>query len=362
MINLDNIVNNASKEIRKGNLVIFPTETVYGIGADSTNPKAVNKIFKAKNRPADNPLIVHIGSKSQLNDFVIGVGEIEQRLIEHFWPGALTILFKRNKKAVPDIITAGSDFVGVRIPSNEIAIRLIQEAGVPIAAPSANISGRVSPTSFDLLDSELIKKVGAVIDGGECKKGLESTVLKVINNKKIKILRPGAISLEDIQDFTSTFDSSIRVEYSLSHESIRLSKTPKDLIKAKNSSKNKIFSPGTKYKHYSPSTRLKLFKIEESNYLETIKKIVEQNSRVAVLGKSELKVELEAFFGELMNTGDLLFLDLGSETNLDEIAKNLYAKLIELDKSGVDIGLIHLFNDKGLGFTINDRIIRATMK
>ena len=181
-------LKNVANLIKNGEIVVFPTETVYGIGANALNPEAVFKIFDAKERPSDNPLIVHIANKEDIYKVAETPNKIEQKLIDAFMPGPITIILKK-KSIIPDIVSAGLNTVGIRMPSNKIAHKIIKTAGVPIAAPSANISGRPSGTRIQDIREELEKKVSVIIDGGISEYGLESTVVKVENEVPI-ILRP----------------------------------------------------------------------------------------------------------------------------------------------------------------------------
>ena len=187
-----------AEAIKEGKLVIFPTETVYGIGANAIDEEAVKNIYIAKGRASDNPLIAHISDIKMLDDLVLEVGEIERKLIKNFWPGPLTIVFKK-KPIVPDIITGGLDTVAVRMPSNEIAHKLIEYSNCPIAAPSANISGKPSGTQIEDIIEELDGKVEYIIDNGKVDIGVESTVIRVVDNV-VHILRPGKITPEDIEE------------------------------------------------------------------------------------------------------------------------------------------------------------------
>lgn len=187
-----------AEAIREGKLVIFPTETVYGIGANVIDEEAVRNIYIAKGRASDNPLIAHISDIKMLDDLVLEVGEIERKLIKNFWPGPLTIVFNK-KPIVPDIITGGLDTVAVRMPSNEIAHKLIEYSNCPIAAPSANISGKPSGTQIEDIIEELDGKVEYIIDNGKVDIGVESTVIRVVDNV-VHILRPGKITPEDIEE------------------------------------------------------------------------------------------------------------------------------------------------------------------
>ena len=189
-------IKQASEAIKQGKLVLFPTETVYGIGADALNEEAVKKIYEAKGRASDNPLIAHISNLEMLKKLVKEVGRIEEKLIDAFWPGPLTIIFNKTD-LVPYIITAGLETVAIRMPSNQIARKLIEYSKTPIAAPSANISGKPSGTLVEDILQELDGKVEYIIDGGKVDIGLESTVVRVIENK-VHILRPGKITKEQI--------------------------------------------------------------------------------------------------------------------------------------------------------------------
>ena len=247
-------IEEAAMSIKEGNIVLFPTETVYGIGANALDENAVNKIFKAKGRASDNPLIVHICNIEMLEDLVKKVSKIEQKLMDNFWPGPLTIIFDR-KKCVPNVVTAGLDTVGIRMPSNEIARKLIEFSGVPIAAPSANISGKPSGTKIEDIIDELDGKVDYILDSGMVDIGVESTVVRVIDNQ-VHILRPGKITVEDIQKLgiQVVIEKQIMEEYS-----------PKE----------KVMSPGMKYRHYAPNTKCVLvYSEKEENLINKIKELM----------------------------------------------------------------------------------------
>ena len=196
-------IEEAANEIKKGNIVLFPTETVYGIGANALDEKAVKKIFVAKGRAGDNPLIVHVSSIEMVENIVKEISPLEKKLIENFWPGPLTIIFDRkSSKIIPNIVTANLDTVGIRMPSNKIAKALIEKANVPIAAPSANISGKPSGTKVEDIIDELENKVSYILDGGFVDIGLESTVVRV-NKDEINILRPGKITKSQLEKMRS---------------------------------------------------------------------------------------------------------------------------------------------------------------
>lgn len=229
------LIDFAANVIREGGLVAFPTETVYGIGANSFNEEAVKKIFIAKGRPQDNPLIVHIAELEQIYDLVEDVPQKAKTLMKKFWPGPLTLIFKKSEK-VPYVNTAGMDTVAIRMPSNPIAHLLIKRAEVPISAPSANVSGKPSPTDASHVIEDLYGKVDVIIDGGKCDVGVESTVLDLTEKVPV-ILRPGAVTLEMLKEVIG----NVEVDPSLL-------KKPKEDLKPK--------SPGMKYKHYSPNAEV----------------------------------------------------------------------------------------------------------
>ena len=252
-----------AEAIKQGNLVLFPTETVYGIGANALNEEAVKKIYIAKGRASDNPLIAHISNIKMLEELVVEVGEIEEKLIEAFWPGPLTIVFKK-RKIVPDIITGGLDTVAVRMPSNNIARKLIEYSNCPIAAPSANISGRPSGTLVEDIVEELDGKVEYMIDGGKVDIGVESTVVRVIDGV-VHILRPGKVTPEAIEKIGIPvyIEKQILGEYKEGE---------------------KVLSPGVKYKHYAPNTKCVLVYSEDNENM--VKKIQELS-----INKKDVKVK-----------------------------------------------------------------------
>ena len=322
-----NKIKEASLEIQNGNLVLFPTETVYGIGANALDENAVNKIFKAKGRAGDNPLIVHISDINMLNDLVEKVNEIEKKLIDNFWPGPLTIIFNK-KECVPYNVTAGLETVGVRFPSNKIAQKLIEFSNLPIAAPSANISGKPSGTKIEDIIEELDGKVNYILDAGITDIGVESTVVRVIDGD-VHILRPGKITKEDIEKL----GIKVKVEKQVMQEYKK---------------EDKVMSPGMKYRHYAPSTKcLLIYSENEDKLIERINKEIELEKNVLVLGKTS---NLDKY-----NTKNKL--DMGE--SLEEISKNIFTLLRKVDKYKVDLVIIEGVESKGLGLAIMNRLIRA---
>ena len=324
---IDNEVLKAPAEaIKQGKLVVFPTETVYGIGADALNEQAVKQIYIAKGRASDNPLIAHISNLEMLKKLVVEVGKIEQKLIDKFWPGPLTIVFKK-KSIVPDIITGGLDTVAIRMPSNEIAHKLIELSGCPIAAPSANISGKPSGTIIEDIIEELDGKVEYVIDGGKVDIGVESTVIRVVDNV-VHILRPGKVTPEEIQ--------KMGIEVYIEKQ-----------ILGEYKEGEKVMSPGIKYKHYAPATECVLVYSKDNNKMVDKIKELSQNKNTVVLCKTQ---NLDKY--DVQNK-----LDMGK--NLEEISQNIFTLLRKADKYNADIILIEGVEKEGLGLAIMNRLIRA---
>lgn len=318
--------------LKNGEIVVFPTETVYGIGGNALDKNAVKKIFEAKGRPSDNPLIVHIADKKVINEIAREITEIEQRLIDKFMPGPFTLILKKTEK-VPEIVSGGLDTVAIRMPENEIARKIIAGSGVPIAAPSANISGKPSGTLIEDIQKELEDKVAAIVDGGNSQIGLESTVVKVIGEVPY-ILRPGKITPEDIRNLAGNVEFGNGIFEPVSED-------------------EKVESPGVKHKHYAPATPAKLLYSENDQHLTNeINKIIEEHcGNVVVIGFEEhqekIKVELEKF------------ISLGSKNNLEEIAKNTYAALRKADKLGQEIIVIEGVKKEGLGIAVMNRLLRS---
>lgn len=324
--NVDKI-KEAAEEIERGNIVLFPTETVYGIGANALDEKAVNKIFEAKGRASDNPLIVHICNIDMLNDLVKSVGEVEEKLIRNFWPGPLTIIFNK-KECIPNNVTAGLKTVGIRYPSNKIAQKLIEFSKKPIAAPSANISGKPSGTKIEDIINELDGRVEYILDAGMTDIGVESTVVRVIDNK-VHILRPGKITKEDIE----SLGIKVLIEKQIMEEC-----KPEE----------KVMSPGMKYRHYAPNTKCLLIYSENTERLiDKINEEIELEKNVLVMGRSS---NLSKY-----NTKNKL--DMGD--SLEEISKNIFTLLRKVDKYDVDLVIIEGVKKEGLGLAIMNRLIRA---
>lgn len=312
-----------SECLESGGLVIFPTETVYGLGAIATNKKSVDNIFIAKGRANDNPLIVHLDSKDEIEKYAIIENDIERKLIDAFMPGPFTIILKK-KDIIPMNVSANLDTVGIRIPANNIANKILSYYHIPVAAPSANISGKPSGTTVEDIIDEFNNKVDYIIDGGNTDIGLESTVVKVIDNIPI-ILRPGFITKEDILN------------------TIGIVKVSDNLFKKVIT--GPVESPGMKYRHYAPNSECKLIYIKDEK--ERITYFKENTSSDTVIIGSSI----------LSNIPCKHFLNYGD--TLPEISHNIFKLLREADTYKPSLILIEGVSKEGLGLAIMNRLIRS---
>lgn len=303
-------IDQAAQFIKDGGLVGMPTETVYGLAANALNEKAVARIFEVKQRPSFDPLIVHVSSLSMLDNVASDLGDSAKRLLEHFWPGPLTLILKK-KPVVPDLVTSGLDTVGVRMPNHPMALRFIEAAGLPIAAPSANPFGYISPTRPSHVDKQLGSQVDYILDGGKCEIGLESTILEV-SGEIIKVLRLGGLNPELLEPFC------------------------KELILSPHSDSNPL-APGMLSSHYSPRKKLIIGSIDE---------LIQEFPQASILSFSKVYDQRENFV--LSKTQDLI-----------EAARNLFHFLRVLDEGTSEIIISEFVPDVGLGKAINDRLKRA---
>ena len=325
------IMQQAAALINKGEVVSFPTETVYGLGADGLNPTAVAKIFAAKGRPNDNPLILHIARKEDIGQLTTGLNANAQKLIEHFWPGPLTLVV--NKSAVvPDAVSAGLDTVAVRFPSNRFAQDFIRACGCPIAAPSANISGRPSPTNAQDVLEDMQGKIAAILDGGSCGIGLESTVVDTTEPVPT-ILRPGGITYEMLTEVMG----AVEIDPALAGD------------------KNfKPKPPGMKYRHYAPKAPVYLFEGEARSELpRIIRQAVAAGKTVGVLCGRVLEREL----AELMEQQRLQLSCWGDSR--EQLAADLFYLLRDFDRTQPDLILAEGVDEDGIGLAIMNRLRKA---
>lgn len=310
--------------IRNGGLVAFPTETVYGLGADALNEDAVKKIFAAKGRPGDNPLIVHFADVEDISE-VCFVTDAAKLLFENFSPGPLTVILKK-KECVGNAVTAGLDTVAVRIPSNNTARAFIKAAKRPIAAPSANISGKPSPTTFKDVNEDMQGRIDAIIDGCDCEVGVESTVIDMTGERPV-ILRPGGITLGDIK---KVIPEALVDKHVL--EMVSAKETPK--------------CPGMKYKHYAPNAEVYVVEGEKEARIKKVKELIAENKDKCV-GVFSLGYEYE--------TDVVLY---AGEDNR-EYAKRLFRALREFDRMGADIVFAEFTDDEGYGLAVKNRLYKS---
>ena len=323
----------AGKVIRSGRLVAFPTETVYGLGGNALDEKAAKKIYQAKGRPSDNPLIVHIADISALEELAKDIPETAVKLAKNFWPGPLTIILKKSD-IVPKSTTGGLDSIAIRMPNHPIALGLIKQANCYIAAPSANTSGRPSPTLAKHVEEDLAGKIDYIIDGGAVSVGLESTIVDLTGDV-VMILRPGVITKEDLEKVVGN------VEY----DPAMIQKKSAENIVAK--------APGMKYKHYAPKGKLTIVKGNMENVVKMIneqsKQKVQEGYQAGVIATEETKDKYKSGCVK----------SIGSRNEEKTIASNLYKVLREFDEQKIDYIYSESFEQGDLGQAIMNRLLKA---
>lgn len=322
-------IASAAKILQDGGLVAFPTETVYGLGANALDEKAVAGIFTAKGRPAADPLIVHLASLEQLPRVARTVSETARTLATAFWPGPLTLLLPKQP-AVPGLVTSGLDTVAVRVPNHPVALELIRAAGQPIAAPSANLFGHTSPTTAQHVWQDLQGRIDLILDGGAAAIGMESTVLD-LSTPQARILRPGGITREMLEAVLG----------------------PVTVLEQKRKAEKGLPAPGLLEKHYAPRAEMVLFTGEKAG--EALNAYLAKNRLVRKVGV--LAADDEA--GALEQAGAVVYR-LGGD--LSSIARAIYAGMRWLDGQGVDLILCREYGERGLGLAIRDRLTRAAGK
>lgn len=319
-------LDKAAVYLRSGDVVAFPTETVYGLGADATSSQAVQGIFEAKGRPSDNPLIVHIGQLTQLDQLTPRVPQKAQQLMDKFWPGPLTIILEAYTDKIAPEVTAGLSTVGIRMPNHPLALDLIRRAGCPIAAPSANTSGKPSPTTPQHVMNDLDGKIKAIVDGGETEVGLESTVIDVTNDKYPVILRPGSISQQAIEDCIGSVETSTKLEKSSG---------PK--------------SPGMKYRHYSPKQPVKII---YDDWDRQISKLLKNKEKIGILANDDVLRQFDSKVSAVYS--------LGSSKNVHQASKWLYSGLRAFDQMDVTVILVEAHDEEGMGIAYMNRLKKAS--
>ena len=323
------ILEEAGETIRRGGLVVFPTETVYGLGGDATSADSARAIYAAKGRPADNPLIIHIAKPEEATQF-LRTNPVFDRLAARFMPGPLTVILP-SLPSIPPEVRAGLDTVAVRCPSHPVANALIRAAGVPIAAPSANLSGKPSPTSAEDVRDDMDGRVDMILDGGECAVGLESTIVKVEDDGSLLLLRPGAVTLADLALVCD-----------------RVTVAP--AVTAKLAEGEKVLSPGMKYRHYAPEAPVTLL---GGNFDEMLAYLQTRDGKIAVIAYNEdIPVLRQALPGRDVYA-------FGAREDLTRQAHLLFHLLRDMDKKHYDAIYAPVPPKEGMGLALYNRMIRA---
>ena len=323
----------AANVISNGGIVAFPTETVYGLGADALNPKAVAKIFAAKKRPPDNPIIVHISDKEDVYKLAKTVPSSAEKLMSRFWPGPLTLVLKRSN-LVPDITVVGLDTIAIRMPRNKIAIALIKESNTPIAAPSANLAGKPSPTEAQHVINDLAGKIDVVLDGGPAKIGVESTVVDMTVSTP-EVLRAGGTPYEKLKEVLGEVKLHPTV---VANKKVRVSMAR---------------SPGMNYRHYAPEAEMVVVEGESEKVVEKVQELAAwyrtEGKKVGILTTDESQSYCKA---------DVV-KPLGSRDDLTTIARNLFRLLREFDEEKVDVIIAEGITTRDLGLAVMNRLRKA---
>ena len=314
-------INTAAEILKNGGVVAIPTETVYGLAANAYDEKAIKAVFKAKGRPQDNPLIVHISDMEMLNEVAEDIPKTAFLCAEKFWPGPLTMVLKRSDK-ISDCVSAGLSTVAVRMPSEQTAHKIIEKSRLPLAAPSANVSGKPSPTTYTLVINDLYGKIDAVVMGAECTVGVESTVITLAGEHPV-LLRPGAVTMEQLKEILPdiTVDNAVLSEL-----------TPGQ----------KAASPGMKYKHYAPQTET--FLVEGENFADFVNE--KQNALAVCFAEESEQIKIPKIV-------------YGERKNPETFANKLFGVLREVDKTGVKTVFVHAPEKSGVGLAVYNRLIRA---
>lgn len=322
------MLREAAALIKAGEAVAFPTETVYGLGADGLNGAAVRKIFEAKGRPNDNPLILHIADKNDILKLTTGLTGQAKILIDKFWPGPLTVIVAKSS-IVPDEVSAGLDTVAVRMPSHPVAAELIRLAGVPVAAPSANLSGKPSPTDAETVLADMQGKIAGIIDGGSCSVGVESTIVDTTGEVPV-ILRPGGITREQLEEVLG----KVELDPALAGA---------ETLKPR--------APGMKYRHYAPKARM--YVVEDAAALKLLPQLAREAAGIAPAAVICAKDVAES----MQRAHNLHILNWGSGKT--ELAVKLYRLLRRCDKLGVEIIFSEGVSEDGIGLAVMNRMLKA---
>ncbi|NLP45855.1 MAG: threonylcarbamoyl-AMP synthase [Epulopiscium sp.] len=331
-----NVIQQAGDILASGGIVAFPTETVYGLGANALDSKAIQKIFQAKGRPSDNPLIVHISKQEDLFPLVSEVPTVAIPLMKHFWPGPLTLIFPKSS-LIPKEITGGLSTVGIRYPIHPIARAIIQAAKVPIAAPSANLSGKPSPTKAEHVIHDLDGRVNMIVDGGNSIVGLESTVLD-ITGKTPMILRPGGIT----KDMLESVIGPVLLDPTLDDgREIKKGTVPK--------------APGMKYKHYAPKAQIEIMVGEIETVVKNIQKRIQENKnhkKIGIMATDQTKNKYK--------DSDIVVISVGDRNKPETIASHLFDVLRQFDDMDMDIIYAEGIPEVQMGMAIMNRLVKAS--
>lgn len=316
-----------SSIIKNGGLVAIPTETVYGLAADGLNSEALRKIFIAKKRPMDNPLILHISYFYQVYELTKDIKESDMEILKKLWPGPLTVILNKSD-IIPDEVTAGLDTVAIRMPNHSITRKFIERCDTPLAAPSANLSTKPSPTTAEAVFEDMNGRIDAIIDGGPCTIGIESTVLDLTEDIP-KILRPGYLTKEMLEEHWD----EVRMDVGLKDKNI----TPK--------------SPGQKYKHYAPNAEVLVLIGDDDNFRNEVKRLLSK--------KNDKKIGLMVFDNDkkLYNNKDVVYM--GDKNDLSYMGKILFDSLRKMDENGVELIIVRGVEEEGYGLSIMNRLKKA---
>ncbi|MFS0725812.1 L-threonylcarbamoyladenylate synthase [Paenibacillus sp. 1P07SE] len=370
-ISAESGLQEAAALLRRGFLIAFPTETVYGLGADASNDKAVARIFEAKGRPADNPLIVHIAEREQMAQLTESCSDLEAELMGAFWPGPLTLVLPVRPGALSPLVTAGLDTVAVRMPDHPVALRLIAAAGCPVAAPSANRSGRPSPTRADHVAEDLGGRIDGLVDGGPTGIGLESTVIQVVDGR-IVILRPGGVTAEALSRFaevsrtpdrrapqlpvTGSSDGSAPQRPATGSADVTaggLAVPQRETASSAAVEPEAPRSPGMKYAHYAPRGEMQLVQGAAVRMQEYIQSAIDAaRARGTVTGVLTYAEHAADYRADVV-------LAIGSLVELETAAQGLYAALREMDSSGVERIWAEACPAGGIGDALMNRLVKA---
>ena len=310
--------------LRNGGLVAFPTETVYGLGALATDPNATKQIFEAKGRPSDNPLIVHIGTKEEVNTYAAEIPETAHKLMDAFWPGPLTLIFNEKPGVIAESVTVGRGTVGLRMPDHPVALKLLRLLGGPLAAPSANRSGKPSPTKASHVARDLDGRIPFILDGGATGVGVESTVIDMTSTPPA-ILRPGGITVEMIESVIGPVRSETRAEES---------EAPR--------------APGMKYMHYAPDAPVWLIEPDQNQIERAVQHLMNEGKKVAIIGPDELKTDKPAWY-----------FATGAHADPSQLAAHLYGALRNCDETDADVILAVEIPSEGMGIAVMNRLNKA---